>query len=416
MIRVLHTQETGSTAVYDSTTTGSQWTLAVDATSALHGGYGLRCTKAGGALGTLGAYVENTCGSAASLWRGSDGSNSVMALPIGFTFYHRPATLNSTQGPIGNLLELYDSSTLVCAVRLQDTMQTYYVVNNAGTTVTTGFSPTAGTTYRIEGVVTTTGFEVTIYTETGTSAQGAASVALTSTHTQLSSVRMGYRQLISRTNEQVHYFDDLMICDKTATNLLAESGQQTGIPGTLAGLAGSLATGAGTYTQFTPSAGSNYQNIDDALPWPPNTTDYNTTPTGGAFIIRDSFALANYGGANTMKAVSVFAYSRGVTDGVADGANHAVGLHDGTNDHGRAAPAAGTSWTYRGQHCDKAPSNAAWTNTLYDGVELLYKRDGGGADNQSIRDFSGIIALPVDNHGGTVPDTPTAQRRRGLVI
>lgn len=38
-----------------------------------------------------------------------------------------------------------------------------------------------------------------------------------------------------------------------------------------------MPTGAGNYTQFTPSAGSNWQNVDDAAP--NNDTDYNSSST-----------------------------------------------------------------------------------------------------------------------------------------
>lgn len=47
--------------------------------------------------------------------------------------------------------------------------------------------------------------------------------------------------------------------------------------------------GAGTYTQFTPSAGSNYENVDDD-PYPDDDTTYNDGSTPGN---KDSYALSS---------------------------------------------------------------------------------------------------------------------------
>jgi hypothetical protein len=75
-------------------------------------------------------------------------------------------------------------------------------------------------------------------------------------------------------------WDDLYICDDQGSknnDFLGEARVRTLLP-----------SGAGTYTQWTPSAGSNYENVDETDP--DEDTTYNET---GVLDNQDSFAMGN---------------------------------------------------------------------------------------------------------------------------
>lgn len=67
-----------------------------------------------------------------------------------------------------------------------------------------------------------------------------------------------------------------------------------------------MPSGAGTTTNFTPSAGSNFQNVDETAP--NDDTDYNSSSTVGN---KDTFAMANLAATTgTIKGVQVFSRAR----------------------------------------------------------------------------------------------------------
>lgn len=75
-------------------------------------------------------------------------------------------------------------------------------------------------------------------------------------------------------------FDDFYVCDtsgSTNNNFLGDVRVEALLP-----------TGAGNSAQFTPSAGSNYQNVDETAP--NDDTDYNSSSTAGQI---DLFAFGN---------------------------------------------------------------------------------------------------------------------------
>lgn len=80
-----------------------------------------------------------------------------------------------------------------------------------------------------------------------------------------------------------YFLDDMYICDGAgADTFRGDCRVETLLP-----------SGAGNYTAWTPSAGSNYQNVDDAYasaPCPDGDTTYNSSTTPGN---RDSFAYGN---------------------------------------------------------------------------------------------------------------------------
>jgi hypothetical protein len=86
-------------------------------------------------------------------------------------------------------------------------------------------------------------------------------------------------RLASNTGANVYSYDDLYLCDSTgSTNntFLGDVRVQTLLP-----------TGVGASTQFTPSVGSNWDNVNDT---PYVSTTYNSSATAGQ---RDTYAMSD---------------------------------------------------------------------------------------------------------------------------
>lgn len=126
-------------------------------------------------------------------------------------------------------------------------------------------------------------------------------------------------------------------------------------------------TGAGTTTQYTPSTGSNYQNVDDTAP---NTSDYNSDATVGNI---DTFAMqdAPVSGAG-IKAVQISIYAQKSDAG--SRSLSAVIRHSGT-DYATTAQALSTAWGYLlYQLGSKNPGTAAaWVEADFNAAEPGYK-------------------------------------------
>lgn len=123
--------------------------------------------------------------------------------------------------------------------------------------------------------------------------------------------------------------------------------------------------GAGNYTQFTPSTGSNYQNVDDTTA--NDATDYNSSATAGQ---KDTYAFTNLtttGGAVYGVALnSRYQKSEGGTRTVRGLSRH--GGVDGTGP--TFTPGAG-SWEYRQDLLLTNPStSSAWTPSEVNAAEF----------------------------------------------
>jgi hypothetical protein len=91
-----------------------------------------------------------------------------------------------------------------------------------------------------------------------------------------------FGQAVGTGNER--YFSDIVICDTSGSvnnDFLGEVNVDAYLP-----------TGAGNYAQFTPSAGANWECVDEASP---NTTDYVSSSTAGHI---DTYAFADMIGNN----------------------------------------------------------------------------------------------------------------------
>jgi hypothetical protein len=126
-------------------------------------------------------------------------------------------------------------------------------------------------------------------------------------------------------------------------------------------------TGAGNYTQFSPSAGSNYQNVDDATP--DGDTTYNSDATVGD---KDSFVMDNLPTNGTPYIVQSFLQARKDDAGARTARQF---LRISGSDY------EGTTKTLSDSHqgptfvdiWNSDPSGGAWNQTKVDGLEAGYK-------------------------------------------
>lgn len=132
---------------------------------------------------------------------------------------------------------------------------------------------------------------------------------------------------------------------------------------------GLMPTGAGHYTQFTPSAGSNWQNVDEV---PPNDdTDFNDTTTVGAI---DSFVhTALSASPLTIDAVIVQARARDTTTGAASAAPF---IRSGATDSPGTAVTLNTSYQdFQSVYLTDPATGAAWANAAaVNAAEIGYKK------------------------------------------
>lgn len=125
-------------------------------------------------------------------------------------------------------------------------------------------------------------------------------------------------------------------------------------------------TGAGNYTQFTPSTGSNWQNVDDATP--NGDTDYNASSTVGH---KDSFAMSNLPVNGTPYMVQVLSEFRKDDAGSHTQRNF---LRVGGTDYEGASNTVLDTYIYGKRDIwNSDPSGGAWDQTKVDALEAGYK-------------------------------------------
>lgn len=154
------------------------------------------------------------------------------------------------------------------------------------------------------------------------------------------------------------YLDDIYICNtsgSTNNDFLGDCRIDTLYP-----------SGAGNYTQFTPSTGSNYTCVDETTP---NTTDYISDATSGD---RDSYAFANLTAlvSQTVFGVQVSAYAQ-KSDSGARSLGTMARLT--STDSDGASVALATSYAYISQVYETDPASAAWTEANVNSAEFGVK-------------------------------------------
>lgn len=127
-----------------------------------------------------------------------------------------------------------------------------------------------------------------------------------------------------------------------------------------------LPGGAGNSAQFTPSAGSNFANVDD--PTQDGDSTYNESTASGQ---TDTFAMTNLPSAGSVLATLATPYARKIDAGTA--ALDAV-YRIGSTDYPSGALALGTTYRYLRDLRETSPATAvAWTDTEVNAAEMGYK-------------------------------------------
>lgn len=125
-------------------------------------------------------------------------------------------------------------------------------------------------------------------------------------------------------------------------------------------------TGAGNSTQFTPSAGSNWQNVDDN-PGDDDTT-YNSSATAGQI---DTFTMANLTASGTIKGVNQYVRHR--KDDAGTRTVRSV-VRIGTTNYEGPDVGVTTSYVTTLELRETSPATtAAWTVSEVNGLEAGYK-------------------------------------------
>lgn len=154
----------------------------------------------------------------------------------------------------------------------------------------------------------------------------------------------------------LHYYDDLYICDGLGSSpnndFLGDVRVQTLLP-----------TGAGASTQWTPSVGNNWDNVNDA---PYVSTTYNSANEAG---LRDTYAMGDVNGA-TMTIFGVQANLLALkTDSGSANLKHVV--RSGGTDYYGADRVLGTSLgSYVAVREVDPATSAAWDNAGINAVEF----------------------------------------------
>ncbi len=197
-----------------------------------------------------------------------------------------------------SIVQFIDVGTLQCDLRFN--ADGTLSVTRAGTVLgTTSFSVTTGTFYHIE-------IKVTISDASGVAVvrvNGDTKLSLSGVDTKNTAnasaniIRIGQGVGTQNAGLLVTDVDDLYICDGTGSqnnDFLGDVRNEALLP-----------TAAGNYAQWTPSAGSNFQNVDDATP--NGDTDYNESSTTGQ---KDSFAFSDLASSNgSIAGVTVHCYA-----------------------------------------------------------------------------------------------------------
>ena len=156
---------------------------------------------------------------------------------------------------------------------------------------------------------------------------------------------------------RMHGIDDLYVCDDSGSennDFLGDCRIDTVLP-----------SGAGNYSQWTPSAGSNYQCVDDALF--DGGTDYVSAATVGS---KDSYACGNLpAGVSDIKALQVNVLAKRSDTAVITKVKPLVRI-DGT-DHEQAETTLGISYTDVRAVLETNPDTGLqWEKTDVDNAEF----------------------------------------------
>ena len=185
---------------------------------------------------------------------------------------------------------------------------------------------------------------------------GTEHVTLTNQNTLFVSATLTQLHLASRPNSGVFTYDDLVVMDTTGSSNNAFLGDVT--------VSAILPSGAGNSSGWTPSAGSNYQNVDEATP--NNDTDYNSTATLNA---KDLYAFADAPAGADIRAVQIVTAQRKASEGPGQ-IKHVV--RSSSTDYAQAAQGiGGTSYAFLRTVVEADPATAAaWSESGFNAAEF----------------------------------------------
>lgn len=230
--------------------------------------------------------------------------------------------------------------------------------NGAGTTLGTS------TTTLTAGVFTYIELKVTINNTTGIATlkmNGSQEFAVTGVDTQQSGTAQWTGFGLGPSNSTfLATFDDVYVLDGSGAannDFLGDIRVDSHVP-----------TGAGATTGFTPSAGANWQNVDDTTP--DDDTTYNETGTVNAI---DSFGCTDLIPTGSgIKFIEVMLRAKKTDAGTAE---LATLIRHGGVDYAGTPQALSTDYNYYSQVYDQNPDTAAaWTETSFEAAEFGYKK------------------------------------------
>lgn len=307
-----------------------------------------------GRRGGFGAYLNSTTDNLSKTL-----PSSYSTIIVGFAY--KPTAVNAN----GHIIVLREGTTNHISLRVNTSGKLEIIrdpTSAASILATSNTTLSANTWYYIE-LKATISDSPGGATEVKINGSTDSGLTLTSTDTRnggtsgvVDRVFFGYTS--GAANSSTFYLDDIYVCDtsgSTNNNFLGDCRVDTIFP-----------SGAGNYTDFTPSTGSNYTCVDESAP---NTTDYVSSATSGH---RDSYAFGDLAGlsSQTVYGVQVNAYSQKSDAGARSLGTMARLSSTNSDGTGVALP---TSYSYISQVYETDPASAAWTETNVNSAEFGVK-------------------------------------------
>lgn len=313
------------------------------------------------AIGAVGRSSTNglqtTSSGGTNGWVTKNLTSNVVTIVAGGAFSFSAST--SWQG----FLWFYDAGThQVMLIRKADGAIEVRVGGSAGTIIGTsaaGVLAAANTFYYVE-------VKVLFHNSAGTvtiRVNGSTTAVLALTGVDTTNTANAYCTQVSFGNVETTGIsvnvDDVYILDTTGgsfTDFLGDIHYETPLP-----------DGAGTTTNWTPSAGSNYQNVDDSTA-PNDDTDYNSSTTVGHI---DQYAFAAMV-ATTGSILGVVVNAMDRKDDSGARTHGLVSYLSGTTDVGTAY-SPGTSYTNHQAAFATKPGGGSWTISDVNAAEFGIK-------------------------------------------
>lgn len=409
--------ESGDFGNQQTVSASTNYTNAVAAAAARSGVYGYRVSRAVGFSGA-GCYVESTYdANSTQVNQYADPAGLGYARPYingAHQWFHdrRYWRLNTAPTSWGNgfyLIRSLNAAASQQASLIQGASGLVAAITGGANTAF--FTPSAATWYRIEREVRQTGtgvgfYEVRIYV--GDSLTLTASLALpfsTGAAMSLERTRVGMMPVIGAapfhgTGAAEWDFDDEGINDFQTKNNNYWLG-----PGAVTLY---QPNADGSPLQFDTTGANHFGEVDDAVPWPPDTTTY-IGPSAVTTEEIDNLDFPSYGGASTIRAAQVLVYYRNEDHTVALGTGHHAGIIDsgGVKQYKSGALPLSNDSNYRYASISVSGTgpngDTPWTNAEFNhaDTEIILQRDATLDGNQRLR-FSGVLIQADD---GTPPST-----------